>query len=214
MAKGRSATLYPAVTGRIGNLVVIANNDGAVIVREYVVPANPRTPSQQKARITLRGVPYLWGELTDEERAAWQAFARAQGRNGYHAFVGLATKWRTVNGNGMPPALPPTEAFFGDSVGLSVAAGPAGSGSIVVTAQRPNQPGVVVEIRLQRLRATHVGTKPKNWVTKAFVSFEAGSLTKTLDLFPGAYAIGYRYVNAETGQETEMAVLGKLFVSS
>jgi len=213
MAKGRSQTLLPAVTGRIGNLVVMANNDGAVIVREYVVPANPRTPSQQKARITLRGVSYLWGELTDEERAAWQAFAQAQGRNGYRAFVGLATKWRTVNGNGMPPALPPTEAFFGDSVGLSVAPGPSGSGSLVVSAQRPNQPGVVVEIKVQRLRATHVGTKPKNWLTKAFVSFEAGTLMHSIDLPNGAYAVGYRYVNAATGQETEMAVLGTLMVS-
>lgn len=213
MAIFPAGTLLSGVTGKLGNIVIMTSKNGVMTVRERVTPKNPRTAGQMTARNNMGGVARLWGTLTDEQRADWEAYGLTVGRDGYRVFVGLTAKWRRINGNGAPPALPPTEAFFGDSVGLSVALGPVGSGTIVFATQRPNQPGVKVELMVQRLASQHRKAKPRDWKSYGFVAFAAGSLTYSLALPKGDYAVGYRYVNAVTGQETAMALLGKITVS-
>ena len=45
-------------------------------------------------------------------------------------------------------------------------------------------------------------------VSRAFATFAAGSLSRSLVLPPGWYACAFRFVNALTGQMTELVALG------
>lgn len=117
-----------------------------------------------------------------------------------------------MNGVGPPPALPPTGAFFGDALALTAQAGAAGSGTVVLTASRAGAPGVVVEILAQGLAAAHRKAKPRDWTSKGFLTFAAGTLTQSVARPRGAWAVAYRFVEAATGRETAMAVIGKITV--
>jgi hypothetical protein len=44
--------------------------------RQLAIPANPRTPAQQRARDTLGRIASNWRGLTDEQRAAWTTAAQ------------------------------------------------------------------------------------------------------------------------------------------
>jgi hypothetical protein len=53
--------------------------------RQLAVPKNPRTPAQQRVRVTLGSIASRWRGLTDPQRAAWTALAsdtRSQPRLG------------------------------------------------------------------------------------------------------------------------------------
>jgi len=73
--------------------------------------------------------------------------------------------------------------------------------------------GLFTELLLQPLPCRTRGTNPRNWRSAAYVSFAPGELEHELPVKKGWYAVAYRCVNAATGQETEMAALGKVQVS-
>lgn len=214
MARATANPLFLAPTGRLGNVILMTGPKGQLILRERIIGRNPKTADQAFVRSNLGFAAKAWGRLSDEERSAFDAYGETVGRDGYRAFTGLASKYRQVHAGVSPPSRPPTEPFFGDSVGVSAALGPEGSGTVVFRAKRPCQPGVVVEAIVQPLAVQHRKPKARDWKTKAFVAFSEGSLEFALPLEKGAYALAFRYVNAETGQETERAMLGKVTVGA
>jgi hypothetical protein len=87
--------------GRKGLVVYLETRHGKV-ARQYVCPANPRTPVQQAHRNNVRAVSARWRTLTAEQRAAWSVAAAKNdlvneaGRqvrlNGQNLFVSLNTR--------------------------------------------------------------------------------------------------------------------------
>ena len=61
-------------SGKRGNTVSIHTAFGQA-ERQLAVPKNPRTPAQQRVRITLGSIASRWRGLTDLQRAAWTALA-------------------------------------------------------------------------------------------------------------------------------------------
>jgi hypothetical protein len=87
--------------GRKVSVVYLETRHGKV-ARQYVVPANPRTPAQQAHRNNVRAVSARWRTLATEQRAAWcvaaakEYFATETGRqvrlNGQNLFMSLNTR--------------------------------------------------------------------------------------------------------------------------
>ena len=61
-------------SGRLGTAVSYKTRSGQ-FRRRYVIPRDPRTQLQVSRRMALRRAAYLWGRLTDAQRAAWTAVA-------------------------------------------------------------------------------------------------------------------------------------------
>jgi hypothetical protein len=61
-------------SGRLGTAVSYKTRSGQ-FRRRYVIPRDPRTQSQVNRRMALRRAAYLWGKLTDSQRAAWTSAA-------------------------------------------------------------------------------------------------------------------------------------------
>src|ERR1039458_1575287 len=107
-------------SGRKGSVVYLDTRHGKV-ARQYVRPANPRTPAQQAHRNNVRAVSARWRTLTTEQQAAWCAaaskedFVTETGRcvrlNGQNLFVSLNTQRA---GLGVAQFdLPPAKPVFG-----------------------------------------------------------------------------------------------------
>lgn len=103
------------------------------------------------------------------------------------------------------PSLPPSEAFLGDSVEVSIA---AVAGGVEFTASTANGDGVVTELLLQPLASRHRRTYLRQYRSQRFVAFSAGE-TVLVPCSPGWVACAIRFVRAATGQETALAELGK-----
>jgi len=61
-------------SGKIGTMVSYKTRYGQ-FRRRYVVPRDPHTASQIARRTTMGRARFLWGKLTDEQRAAWNGSA-------------------------------------------------------------------------------------------------------------------------------------------
>ena len=61
-------------SGHLGTFISFKNRFGQ-FRRRYVVPKDPRTPAQIGVRSRFGRVSARWRVLTDEQRAAWTAFA-------------------------------------------------------------------------------------------------------------------------------------------
>jgi hypothetical protein len=61
-------------SGKRGTTVSIHTAFGQA-ERQLTVPKNPRTPAQQRVRVTLGSIASRWRGLTDSQRAAWTALA-------------------------------------------------------------------------------------------------------------------------------------------
>lgn len=138
-------------------------------------------------------------------------------RTAYNAFSGLAAKRLQMFPDEPVPRLPPTSAFLGDGIEVSVAPLPGrgegvGGPAVTFSASGPNSEGVVTELILQRLAGKARKPTAKGYRTQGFVAFAAGALTAEVPCEPGAYAGAIRFVRAATGQETALVPIGKVIV--
>jgi hypothetical protein len=67
-------TLKTRQSGKRGTIVSINTAFGQA-ERQLTVPKNPRTPAQERVRVTLGSVASRWRGLTEAQRAAWTAQA-------------------------------------------------------------------------------------------------------------------------------------------
>jgi hypothetical protein len=109
-------------SGRKGSVVYLETPHGKV-ARQYVRPANPRTPAQVAHRNNVRAVSARWGILTVEKQAVWRVaaaqeyFVAETGRrvrlNGQNLFVSLNTRRADL---GLAQFdLPPAKPVFPDN---------------------------------------------------------------------------------------------------
>ena len=214
MAVVTAAAPFVGYRGKLQNLFFYTDARGVVHMRPAPEGRDGNTPAQQQARRDLPSASRFWAELTDDERARWLEYGESVGRQGYRAFSGLAAKYRRLHPGATPPSGPPTEPFFGDSVGVSAEVPPDARGVVRFEARRPGQEGVVVELLTQRMAARHRTPKPRDWRSHGFVHFAEGDLSADLALPAGAYALAYRYVSLADGRETAMAEVGRVTVTS
>ena len=115
--------------GRKGSVVYLNTRHGKV-ARQYVRPANPRTPAQEAHRNNVRAVSARWRTLTAEQQAAWcvasakEDYVTETGErvrlNGQNLFVSLNTRRADL---GLAQFdLPPAKPVFPDNPVVELAA--------------------------------------------------------------------------------------------
>ncbi|HMS56286.1 MAG TPA: hypothetical protein PKA27_12880 [Fimbriimonadaceae bacterium] len=205
------------LSGRAGNAVYKLTKNGVELSDRPIVN-NPDTPAQNVIRTAFSKVTKQWKTLTAAEAAAWNAYAAnyhlsnpvsgaKRTLSGFNWFVALGTRYLTVNpASTAAPTTPPTADFSGDSITITPS---VVAGGIRFTASGSNGSKTTTALLVQKL--SNGNTKPSSaYRTKAHFTFVTGTLQTTVNLTPGWYAVGYQYVNTDTGQETEAVYLGKI----
>ncbi|MEQ1821691.1 MAG: hypothetical protein ABL949_04210 [Fimbriimonadaceae bacterium] len=209
MAKAELSVLLDDLRGKAGNVVFCGSRDG-VVVKKRSIPKNPRTPAQMAARENLRKATQIFRSYTPTQVQGWKNYAGginhhnpvngvAYTPTAINAFVTLATKLLQVNPTGTIPSMPPTTAFAGDTVTISVV---ASAGTLTFSASKANAANVTTEILLQPLPSANRKPSLQGMRHKAFQAFASGSLSLPITVPPGYYAAAYRFVNTLTGQTT------------
>lgn len=206
MAKAKNGIAVAGLHGRLGNVVLQRAGEG-LVVREMVVPYDPRTPAQLASRNRMQDVAAYWSRLGDAERAAWAEFAPERT---YQAYLGLTSKWLARHPGEEPPTMPPGSPFFGDAVEITLL--DPEPGRLVVRASRANAPDVATEILVQRLAGRWRKPREEKYRFAAFLTFTPDGLTQRVLLSPGAYAVAYRFLRTTSGQCTAFARLASLNV--
>lgn len=212
--------------GRLGNIVMVSDGDD-LILRERPGRYLPQEASQVAAQSRQTSGAKLWKNLPVEAAEAWRRYAvrnplppKPNGRpgstRGDNVFGSFATRYLLVHPGSTPPARPPESAFFGDSIGVRLAAvtltlpSPEGEGAseMRIVADGPNAPGVVTQILLQPLVSRNRRTYATKYVHEAIVTFTAEVREVTLPMATPWVAVAYRFIRADTGQATALAEIG------
>ena len=216
MARVQPSVINGGISGKAGTVVFVRQANGSVTVRPRTTPKNPRTPSQEAWRGFVARAGRAFRDLDEAEYLAWSAYAREQVAMGRatspypsNAFTALAAKFLQVNpGATEPPRLPPTEAFGGDAVRVTVVAEPGG---VRFSADRENAAGVITELLLCPLRSRHEVPRPRSYRGQGSVSFGA-SLSEFVPALAGSYSCAIRFVSTATGQASEVLVVGRVMI--
>lgn len=203
--------------GASGNAVYVRSPYGTILRNRPMVWNEP-SQAQRDCRTRMSLVGRAWTSLSLDEAAAWKRYAQTLAAselstNGtppptaQQVFVRLGLKVLQVDPEAVVPTLPPSSAFLGDAVVVSAEALP---GALRFTASEPNAAGILTELLIQPLRSVHRRTFLSRYRTAAFVPFSDGAYDVAVQ--PGAVATAYRFVRAETGQETGIAELGVFLV--
>jgi hypothetical protein len=197
LAVFKLASILAQGTGKLGQNVVTKGHDGYVGMRERVVPANPRSPKQVKVRGAQTESSQAWDSLTPLQCAAWRALASSMPqvsnktglpikKQGFNVFCSNYDRFRLANPSGTFPVDPPTTRFVEENMGFDLDTDP---GIIRVMASRPNATG-------------------HTYRTEQYYAFATGSLTLTLNLPAGHYAIATRIVSSVDGRAGRLKPLG------
>lgn len=115
MAKTTGPLLSLGARGQIGKTIVASAWRGISTMRQYVIPANPRTTAQQTNRTRFAFLRELYKRLPAAPRAAFDTYAKGRQFTGMNAFVGennrllvgetdiLALEMSPGAGGGLPP---------------------------------------------------------------------------------------------------------------
>lgn len=199
MAKANLSVLMHDLRGKSGTVVFRKTKVGTV-VSPRSVPSNPSTPAQRAVRSALTTVTRQWKNFNAPQIQAWEAYAEENAPSydsGINAFAQLGTKVILINGGGTAPTTPPTSAFSGDDVSITVT---ASAGKLTFTANAPNGDDIVTELLIQRLKSKNRKPSAEGYRTAGFYAFRAGGLSTQVALPAGYYAAGYRFVYQPTGQ--------------
>jgi len=214
MGKVKTSMAFERVTGGMDGQVVVPLKTG-LIVRRKPRYGYPKNPDVQSGAARLSAANAAWNTLNASQADAWRRYAsgvilhdstsgRAYNPAAKNAFVGLASKFMQVNPGRAVPLEPPMKGFNGDWIVLSAL---AGAGEVVFTASKPNSPDAATELLAQPLK--NVRCKPGNFYkSQGFVEFTASSLSATVALAPGCWALAYRFVRPSTGQQTDWTPIG------
>lgn len=215
MALFKMGAFADTLRGKSGNSVFSKTKSG-IVVRDLVIPTNPQTPAQQGIRNKFRAGSQTWTTLTANQVANWNKYAatltmRSKGgklrkKRGIDVFTGLATKFLQVSPNGSIPLTPPTSAFTGDTITLTVSS--ETPGELLFEASGGNAAGVTTEILLQPLANANRKPQPGAFRTEQFHVFTTGAgQSLTVNVPAGYYAAAYRFVRIATGQDSLLQFL-------
>jgi len=212
--KASLSIAFEDLRGKAGNVVISKGRTG-LNLKNRIRSKNPRTAAQQGIRGAFSKAAATWKTLTTTQVQAWNTYALTVTKTnpitgeqyhptGFNLFTGLTIKFLQINPTGTIPLTPPTGAFTGDSITITAS---AGSGTITFTASAANASGIKTEILVQPLANANRVPQPLKYRTKAFNNFGNLAHTYTANLTPGAWAVAYKFVNTNTGQETPLQPL-------
>jgi hypothetical protein len=219
MATLRLGAFTSGLTGKSGTTVFV-QTPGGVLVRDRVIPHDPQTPSQVKARMRLRRATMAWSNLDPEAIERWESYAQELAERdpatGFmrsprpmNVFCALYMKLLMLDPTTPPPHHPPAQPFFGDRASLVAHGEP---GAVRFEAVTPNGPGTVTELLLQPLASRNRATYPRKYRTQGFHVFAEAGESDLVSAPPGWTATGYRFVDAATGRTTPIVGAGKVLV--
>ena len=212
-------------------------------LRRRPVRVGGLTPAQRSSAERMETIAAHWSQVDLPGIEAWRAYAASleamrpalqrQPMTSYQAFLGLTTRLLMIDPAAPVPLLPPTGAFAGDAVRVTVSATPPAPSSspgersqtamdrprsdeegVLFSANRPNAPGVVTETLVQRLASVGRAPVADRYVSRGFVAFEEGALEAVVPCLPGWAACAVRFVDAGTGEATATFPLGIVGVGS
>ncbi|HMS55781.1 MAG TPA: hypothetical protein PKA27_10305 [Fimbriimonadaceae bacterium] len=210
--KSRLSMAFEVLSGADGN-VVARNTRNGVVLTPRVTPKNPKTLAQRNVRGYLTKAAKTFEGLDSAQNAAWNLYADTltytdpvSGKS-YHphainVFVQLATKFLQLNPTGTIPVTPPASDFAGDTIVLT--ADSESAGTITFTANAANAAGVTTELLVQPLANQNRTPNANGYKHAGWKTFTSGSLTATVNVPVGNYAVAYRFVKNSTGQATEL----------
>ncbi len=79
-------------SGTVGKAITFTKNKGTNVVRQWVVPSNPRTPAQTGTRSSFAGLVALWKLNTAEITTNFSAIAAQRNISVFNAFIGFNQK--------------------------------------------------------------------------------------------------------------------------
>jgi hypothetical protein len=210
MAKLKLSAAFSDLRGKVGTFVISKTRSG-LVMKPRVTPSNPNTSLQEQARTNLSNAAATFRGLNAAKAQNWENYAANQqhsnpiaGRKfkptGIDVFVGLASKFLQVNPTGSIPLDPPTSGFTGDQLTFTVT---PGTGQVTVAANAGNSTNTTTEFLVQKLNSPHVNPQEGAYRHSKFFHYATGSLSTTITLGSGYWAIAYRYVNTLTGQQSE-----------
>ena len=214
MARGRYSVLLDELSGKAGSVVFVNGRNGLVI-KSRGKPANPQSAAQLQVRKNLQVAAGMYKNLSAATVALWKAYAQTQATvepvsgktyipTAINLYVGRLTKLLQMGAVIPNPFNPPTSAFTGDNLTVSVT---ASTGKLTFTSTAANTTDVRTEILVARLASANRTPHLKDLRNAAFVRYTIGVLTADVNLPAGYYAAGYRFVNITTGQETPIQLL-------
>jgi hypothetical protein len=214
MAKAELGVLLQDLRGKAGNVVFQKSRDG-LVVKPRVKGTNPRTPAQLAVRSYLTRAAQAYQALTPTQALAWRNYASTQVKRNpvsgktynptaMNAFTELASKFLQISPTGTIPLTPPANPFYGDTITVTAT---AATGKVTFTASAANASNVKTEFLLQPLKNANRKPNAKGYRTKGFFAYIAGTLTYDVIVPSGYYAAAYRFVNSQTGQQTEPVYL-------
>lgn len=116
--------------GQIGKAIVFAKWKGRDYVRQYVIPANPRSLAQQFQRGILGSLSKWWAAIPTAMQDDWQDLADLGNYSKFNAYTKYNLDLESENS-----LIVPNEAADGDAPGgtLTSVTGTGGSGTIALT---------------------------------------------------------------------------------
>lgn len=209
------------VRGSTGG-VVYSKTRSSHIMRARVKGRNPRSTRQSAARANMAAASRQAQDFSPSEVLDWKSYAagitlhnRVSGAP-YHpswiqAYNTLAIPFMGMNPGDTPPTTPPTDPFTGDTLVVTAA---GASGKITFTADAASTSGIQVALLVQKLSSPNREPNPKGYVLNKWGVFPGTPFhLDTTTLEPGTYAIGYKWGNEDTGQETLPVFLPNVTVS-
>ncbi len=208
MAKLRLAPFLEAMSGRMGGVVYKSTRFGTEMA-EFEAPTNPNTAAQQAVRNNFKKSTQQWRTLNVTQATAWRDYAdelsieeditqKKYKSRGFNTFVRLAARWYAVNASGTAPTTPPATAFAGDTI--TVTAESENPGVIDFTASAPNGTNITTALLLQKVSSAIADPVDGAYKIGKYFRFITGTLSTTVTVPPGYYAVGYQFVNTATGQ--------------
>lgn len=204
MARVTGPLMSMDAAGQLGGAIVFAKNKGRPYVRQYVIPANPRTDAQTGTRAAFKWSSQEWSQLDPANQATWEAPAAAANVSPFNAFTKAANRRCAENLGpqidynipaGATPAAPtaPGDAVTGRSVELTWTDSAAGDAF-----------GVFVNVS----DVDGFTASPGNLKTVADIGDEAATLS---NLLPGTYYYSMRCFS-ETGQVSAPTAQGSFVI--
>lgn len=214
MGKLKLSAAFDAVTGQLGEMVVVELNGSPVARRKPRFRRSFNT-SQIAAADRMKQASAVWNTLTFDQAQAWRDYAdtlirrdKMTGKeyrsSALPTFTALTTKLLQAVPEASVPLTPPTETFAGDSLSVSVS---AGAGALLWTASSANSSDTLTELLIQKLPNAR-RSPTKRYTSAAFVGFTDVDPTFSLPVEDGIYACAFRFVDATTGQATGLMLCG------
>lgn len=221
MANADLGILLQSLRGKVGNAVFNKGKGGSTTVRVRVRGTNPKTSAQVGVRTNLSRAAQTFRGFNIAQYNLWKAYAQTLTRVGkksgkrytpsaINAFTELTAKYLQINPTGSIPLGPPATPFTGDVITVTAT---AGTGKITFTASAANAANVRTELLVQPLKSRNRTPTAKGYRTRGFIAFAVGSLSADVTVNPGFYAVAYRFVNVNTGQEVALVPLPLLTVA-